>query len=157
MYFRTEASSDESAWLHLVHAPLERLAASGRPDPVLLVVDALDEDGFLHVIGRAVDIQEVGGRLVAPTDIEEALCRLPAVRYAVAVVDPVSRLVTAAVVAWPGLKVEDRSCRHAIEEHFGAGFASSVLIVPVERVPLTEQGKPDRTAIGQLAQRPAAA
>jgi fatty-acyl-CoA synthase len=117
----------------------------------------LDEGGCLHVIGRAVDMQEVGGRLVAPTDIEEALCRLPAVRYAVAVVDPVSRLVTAAVVAWPGLKVEDRSCRHAIEEHFGAGFASSVLIVPVERVPLTEQGKPDRTAIGQLAQRPAAA
>jgi fatty-acyl-CoA synthase len=117
----------------------------------------LDEGGYLHIIGRAVDIQEVDGRLVAPTDIEEALCQLPAVRYAVAVVDPVSRLVTAAVVAWPGLKVEDRSCRQVVEQHFGAGLASSILIVPVERVPLTEQGKPDRTAIGQLAQRPAAA
>lgn len=117
----------------------------------------LDEGGCLHVIGRAVDIQDVDGRLVAPTDIEEALCQLPTVRYAVAVVDPVSRLVTAAVVAWPGLKVEDRSCRQAVEQHFGAGLASSILIVPVERVPLTEQGKPDRTAIGQLAQRPAAA
>ena len=117
----------------------------------------LGEGGCLHVIGRAVDIQEVDGRLVAPTDIEDALCRLPTVRYAVAVVDPASRLVIAAVVAWPGRNVENRGCRKVIEEHFGAGLASSIMIVPVERVPLTEQGKPDRTAIRQLAQRPAAA
>src|SRR6202000_2074716 len=44
----------------------------------------LDKDGFLHILGRAVDALEVGGVRVMPTEIEEALCRHPSVRYAVA-------------------------------------------------------------------------
>jgi fatty-acyl-CoA synthase len=108
-------------------------------------------------MGRAVDMQEVDGRMVSPTDIEDALCQLPSVRYAVAVVDPKSRLTIAATVAWRGSTVDDHDCRDAIRRQFGDAFAASVLVIPVARVPLTEQGKPDRTAILRLAQRAAAA
>jgi fatty-acyl-CoA synthase len=117
----------------------------------------LDRDGFLHVLGRAVDMQEVDGRLVAPTDIEDALCQLPSIRYAAAVVDPGKKLTIAAAVGWPGLSVDVGDCRHIIRGCFSDALAASLLVVPVDRVPLTEQGKPDRAAIRQLADRALAA
>jgi fatty-acyl-CoA synthase len=117
----------------------------------------LDEGDYLHIMGRAVDMQEVDGRLVSPTDIEDVLCQLRSIRYAVAVVDPKSRLTIAATVAWRASTVDDRDCRDAIKRQFGDAFAASVLVIPVARVPLTEQGKPDRTAILRLAQRSVAA
>jgi fatty-acyl-CoA synthase len=55
------------------------------------------------------------------------------------------------VTAWAGLSIDDRTCRQAVADRFGA--AASLLVVPVDRMPLTEQGKPDRTAIKQLALR----
>jgi fatty-acyl-CoA synthase len=117
----------------------------------------LDGNGFLHVLGRAVDMQEVNGRVFGLTDIEEALCQLPSVRYAAAVVDPKEKITIAAVVAWPGLPVDIGACRQAIKGRFNAALAASLLIVPVDRVPVTEQGKPDRSAIRQLADRALAA
>jgi hypothetical protein len=38
-------------------------------------------------------------------------------------------------------------------DRFGAAAVASLLVVPVDRMPLTEQGKPNRTAIKQLARR----
>jgi hypothetical protein len=38
-------------------------------------------------------------------------------------------------------------------DRFGTAAAASLLVVPVDRIPLTEQGKPDRAAIKQLACR----
>jgi fatty-acyl-CoA synthase len=112
----------------------------------------LDGDGFLHVLGRAADAQEFNGTLVTPTEIEEALCRHPSIRYAVVVRDADERVTIAAVTAWAGLSIEDRTCRQAVADRFGIA-AASLLVVPVDRMPLTEQGKPDRTAIKQLARR----
>jgi hypothetical protein len=38
-------------------------------------------------------------------------------------------------------------------DRFGTSAAASLLVLPVDRMPLTEQGKPDRMAIKQLARR----
>jgi hypothetical protein len=38
-------------------------------------------------------------------------------------------------------------------DRFGASALASFLVVQVGRMPLTEQGKPDRSAIKQLARR----
>jgi fatty-acyl-CoA synthase len=111
----------------------------------------LDGDGLLHILGRAVDAQEINGALVTPTGIEEALCQHLSIRYAVAIRD--ADVTIAAVTAWAGLSVVDRICRQAIMDRFGAAAVASLLVVPVDRMPLTEQGKPDRTAIKQLARR----
>jgi fatty-acyl-CoA synthase len=113
----------------------------------------LDEDGFLHILGRAFDAREIDGTLVTPTEMEEALCQHLSIRHAVVIRDAVEQVTIAAVTAWPGLSVVDRVCRQAITDRFGAAAVASLLVVPVDRMPLTEQGKPDRAAIKQLARR----
>jgi hypothetical protein len=107
----------------------------------------------VHVTQHPRILDDQSAKLVARDILGlDSARRWHAPRYAIA-----NRRANAAVVAWPGLNVDDRSCRQAIQEHFGAGFASSIQVVPVERVPLNEQGKPGRTAIRQLAQRPVTA
>jgi fatty-acyl-CoA synthase len=113
----------------------------------------LGVDGLLHILGRAADAQEINGTLVTPTEIEEALCRHPSVRYAVVVRDADEHVTIAAVTAWAGSFIEDRACRQAVIDRFGTAAVASLRVVPVERMPLTEQGKPDRTAIKQMARR----
>jgi fatty-acyl-CoA synthase len=117
----------------------------------------LDEQGFLHIAGRAADAQVVDGRLVMPVDIEDALCSLPSVKYAVVIRDVEARLTIAAAIAWPGMPIDIAECRHEISRRFGVGMAASLAIVQVDRMPLTEQGKPDRSAIKQLARTTLAA
>jgi fatty-acyl-CoA synthase len=114
----------------------------------------LDAVGYLHILGRAVDIIRIDGTMVSPTLVEETLCRLPDVRYAVTVVDQETGAWVAAVVPWPGLFVDRTKCLNAIAAQHGP---TAVVILPLARVPLTEQGKPDREAIRQLGREAAAA
>jgi fatty-acyl-CoA synthase len=117
----------------------------------------LDRDGLLHILGRAVDAQEINGTLVTSTEIEDALCWHPSIRYAVVVRDVDEHVTIAAVTAWAGLTIDDRACRQAIMDRIGAAAVASLLVVSVDHMPLTEQGKPNRTAIKQLARRSIAA
>jgi fatty-acyl-CoA synthase len=110
-----------------------------------------DQDMLLHILGRAADIQNVNGVLVGPTDIEDALCRLPAIRNAVVVRNLEAQLTIAAVIAWPGMSVAAKECRQAVSDRFGNSVAKSLVVLAVDSIPLTEQGKPDRAAIKQLA------
>lgn len=111
----------------------------------------LDAERLLHIMGRAVDAQDINGCLVTPIDIEDALCRLRSVRYAVVVKDPETGHAVAAVVAWEGLLIDRRECRQTIADRFGAVAAASMVVVQLKRIPLTEQGKGDRAAIMALA------
>jgi hypothetical protein len=43
------------------------------------------------------------------------------------------------------------SCRAAVTAVHGREVAASVQVLPVDRVPLTEQGKPDRAAVRAAA------
>jgi fatty-acyl-CoA synthase len=95
--------------------------------------------------------------LVTSTEIEDALCWHPSIRYAVVVRDVDEHVTIAAVTAWAGLTIDDRACRQAIMDRIGAAAVASLLVVSVDHMPLTEQGKPNRTAIKQLARRSIAA
>lgn len=106
----------------------------------------LDAEGYLHVLGRAGDLRRTGG--VPLADIEDVLCRLPGVRYAVAFPLPDGDGVSAAAVPWPGSTVDAEACRAAVRAASGTSVDP---VVPVESVPVTEQGKPDRSALQQLA------
>jgi fatty-acyl-CoA synthase len=116
----------------------------------------LDEAGYLHIHGRVADCAMVEGRLVSPTALQDLLCRRPDVRYAVIVLDPDAgtRIVTA--VPWPGQRVDAAGCVAAVSGAFGAPAASTVVVLPLDQVPLTEQGKPNRPAIRRLARERAA-
>ena len=113
----------------------------------------LDGDGLLHILGRAADAQEINGTLVTLPEIEEVLCQHPSIRYAVVIRDADEHVTIAAVTAWAGLSIDDGACRQAIMDRFGVAAVASLLVVSVDHMPLTEQGKPDRTAIKQLARR----
>jgi fatty-acyl-CoA synthase len=112
----------------------------------------LGADGHLHILGRAADCTVVDGRPVTPTGIEDTLMGLPTVRYAVVVADPVRGRRVAAVQPWAAVAdgarpVDVPSCRDAVAAAHGEAVATTLVVVPTDDIPLTEQGKPDRSAI----------
>ena len=109
----------------------------------------LDDCGYLHILGRAADIAWIDGAMVSPFLIEETLCRIPSVRYTVVVRDGDTGDWIAAVEPWPGLAIDISLCRMTIAAAYPVVDAT---IVQVERMPLTEQGKADRSIICRLAQ-----
>ena len=109
-------------------------------------VAVLDDAGYLHLRGRAKDARTVGDRTVFPVDVQDALCEHPDVRYAVAV--PTQTGFRAAVLLRPDACVESADLRDWL--------VSRAAVVPdtflfLDRMPVTEQGKPDRIAITALA------
>src|ERR1700759_339624 len=104
----------------------------------------LDGDGYLHVRGRAADQRQVAGRWVMPVDVQEALCGHADVRYAVAV--PMPGGFGAAVVLAPGADANAESLRAFVRLAHGAHLVPKQ-ITAMHRVPVTEQGKPDRARI----------
>jgi fatty-acyl-CoA synthase len=111
----------------------------------------VDDDGYLHIFGRAVDVETVHGRMVSPTLIEDVLCRLPEIRYAVVVVNRERKCREAAVIPWSGMAVNHQACRDAVANEFGDVVASSLLFLSLTAIPLTAQGKPDREAIHAMS------
>jgi fatty-acyl-CoA synthase len=116
----------------------------------------LDGAGYLHIHGRVVDCAEIDGRLVSPTTLQDLLCRRPDVRYAVIVLDPDTGTRVIAVLPWPDQAVDTVGCTDAISGAFGPAVASTVVVLPMDRIPLTEQGKPNRPEIRRLGRELAA-
>jgi fatty-acyl-CoA synthase len=104
-------------------------------------VGCLDAEGMLRIDGRAVDIAAAGA---PPVDLQDTLCRLPAVRYAVVITDPDRGVALAAVEPWPGGSVDLADCATALSVEHGV----TLPILAFAAIPRTEQGKPDRAAIG---------
>jgi fatty-acyl-CoA synthase len=110
----------------------------------------INADGYLHILGRAVDVAMIDGRMVSPTLIEETLCRLPEIRYAAVVVDQDQARRVAVAIPWPGMTIDHAACLGAVAAEFGEAVARSLLLLPRMAIPLTQQGKPDREAIRAL-------
>ncbi|WP_369253183.1 class I adenylate-forming enzyme family protein [Geodermatophilus amargosae] len=152
---RPEGTTDPRAGAIEVRSPGMAAGYRNRPDSqAAAFVDGwyrtgdlgcLDDEGMLHVLGRVADA--VGPGSVLPVDLQETVCRLPSVRYAVVVPDAGRGVRVVAAEAWPGGEVDVASCRVAVTAVHGREVAASVQVLPVGRVPLTEQGKPDRGAI----------
>lgn len=107
----------------------------------------LDLDGYLHVRGRAADQRQVCGRWVMPVDVQDALCDHPEVRYAVAV--PFDGGFRAVVVLAPGSTIDGDHLRASVNARHGE-HVTPVQIIAMDRVPVTEQGKPNRVRIAAL-------
>jgi fatty-acyl-CoA synthase len=106
----------------------------------------LDADGYLHLRGRAQDARYIDGRSVLPIDVQEALCRHPKVRYAVAVPLEESPSGFGAIVqVTAGSDVTPAELQAFVEPQAAHLVPAPVAIVP--RVPVTEQGKPSRHVI----------
>jgi fatty-acyl-CoA synthase len=110
----------------------------------------IDLDGYLHIFGRAVDIDFIDGRMISPTLIEDTLCRLPDIRYAAVVVDRDWARRIAVIIPWPGKEIDQAAYLRAIAAEYGQAVATSLLLLPRNSIPLTSQGKPDRETIRAL-------
>jgi fatty-acyl-CoA synthase len=145
-----------------------QLASGYRNRPATAFVDGwyrtgdvarLDAEGCLHVLGRAVDLAgapaRADGSTVTPVAVADTLCRVAGVRYAVVVPDRETGRWVAALVTSCGTGVA-AAARAAVAAEHGAATADLLIVVPVDEVPLTEQGKPDRPAIRRLGARAAA-
>jgi fatty-acyl-CoA synthase len=79
----------------------------------------LDEQGYLHILCRAVDATWRGGALLAPPVVQDVLCRVPDVGFAVVVVnDGDGEWIAAVAPAW-GATVDPDACRAAVATEVG--------------------------------------
>jgi acyl-CoA synthetase (AMP-forming)/AMP-acid ligase II len=117
----------------------------GAAEPLLCTHDLfrVDEDGFLHFVGRGDEIVKTRGEKVSPTEVENALHAIPGIREAAVVgvpddvlgeairayvvVDPEDGLDGAAIVA---------ACRGALE-----GYKVPREVVILDELPRTPTGK----------------
>jgi fatty-acyl-CoA synthase len=110
----------------------------------------VDRDGYLHVRGRAADERTIDGQPVMPIDIQNALCDHPEVRYAVAI--PTTHSpggFSAAVLLAPPAVAETDDLMAFVAARYGRHLVPDA-IVAVDRIPITEQGKPDRAALTNI-------
>lgn len=108
----------------------------------------LDDDGYLHVLGRADDVVVSGGENVMALEVEQALRELPGVRdVAVVGVDDATwgRAVAAALVLDDDASIETILDTFPLARH---KRPRRVCVVPA--IPRTTLGKPDRRAVAAL-------
>jgi fatty-acyl-CoA synthase len=111
----------------------------------------LDRQGYLHILGRASDCAQNGGVVVTPIALQDTLCRLSQVRYAAIVFDSDAETRIVAVVPWPDDLIDAAACLDAITAEHGPRISTTVQILTLHKIPLTEQGKPDRPEIRRRA------
>ncbi|HYQ63122.1 class I adenylate-forming enzyme family protein [Actinophytocola sp.] len=105
----------------------------------------LDEDGYLYFIGRRDDLYKERGFRVSATEVEAAARRLPAVSSAVVLPPAPDRpAVLVAVSDDPPDRIL-AGMRQEIEE-----FKIPGRCLVVDRLPLTGNGKVDRTAVAAM-------
>jgi fatty-acyl-CoA synthase len=105
----------------------------------------VDADGYLSVRGRAGDARGSHHDPVFPVDVQDALCAHPGVRYAVAL--PTETGFDAFVVPMTEHRWSTSDLLTFVLRQYGERLLpENVVVGPT--LPLTEQGKPDRVAIG---------
>jgi acyl-CoA synthetase (AMP-forming)/AMP-acid ligase II len=113
-------------------------------------IGSLDEDGFLTLHGREKELINRGGEKIAPTEIDKALMRHPAVLEAAAYAVHHPRLgedVAAAVVLKPGSTVAEDDLRKFLSTQL-ASFKIPRHIVFQDKLPKGSTGKLQRQKLG---------
>jgi oxalate---CoA ligase len=116
-------------------------------------IGSLDEDGFLTVHGREKELINRGGEKIAPTEIDNALMRHPAVIEAAAYAVHHPRLgedVAAAVVLKPGSTVTKEGLRKFLSTQL-ASFKVPRHIVFRDKLPKGSTGKLQRKKLGDIS------
>lgn len=115
-------------------------------------VGSLDDEGYLSVGGRVVDLIIRGGVNIYPAEVERALLADPAVADAavVGVPSPVTgHNVAAVVVAAPGAEPDLAALQEQVRRFVGRHAVPRPLLV-VAAVPRNRNGKVDRLAVRAL-------
>lgn len=110
----------------------------------------IDEDGYVFVTGRAKDVIIRGGHNIDPALIEEPLLQLPQVLHAAAVGKPdayAGEVPIAFVQLVPGAQASAADLLAALDGCIAERAAIPKEIVILDKLPLTDVGKPLKTAL----------
>jgi len=109
----------------------------------------LDDNGYLHLLGRARDVIIVNANLIYAGPIERVLAGHPDVAEAYVVGRPddeTGEAVHAYVVARVGATPDGEALRRLVVERLGA-VAEPRTVTVIDRVPVAPSGKPDKRAL----------
>ena len=115
-------------------------------------IATIDEDGFVTIVDRIKELIITGGFNVSPSEVEEVLRRLPAVRDVAVVGLPDARsgeLVAAAVVLEPGAHLDEEEARRTVREALTPYKVPKRLVV-VDELPRSMIGKVLRREVKAL-------
>jgi long-chain acyl-CoA synthetase len=106
-------------------------------------IAVMDEDGFISIVDRIKELIITGGFNVYPSEVEDALRRIPGVLDAAAVGIPHAsggETVVAAVVAEDGVVLDPVAVRTASREHL-TGYKVPRLVFVLDELPRSMVGK----------------
>jgi acyl-CoA synthetase (AMP-forming)/AMP-acid ligase II len=115
----------------------------------------LDEDGYLHIVGRSKDIVIRGGTNINPYEVEAVLREHPDVADVCVIGKPDHELgerVMAFVVARRGRQVDLSGLRDFMSERGVARYKWPEFVELVEEIPLSGPGKVNRRALRERAE-----
>ena len=120
----------------------------------------VDDDGFVHLVGRAKDLIIRGGHNIDPAVIENALLAHPAVTAAQAVGRPddhAGEVPVAFVTLNPGANATPEELRAWASDRVPEQAAAPKAVTVLETLPVTPVGKPFKPALRAEATREAIA
>jgi fatty-acyl-CoA synthase len=120
----------------------------------------VDEDGFVHLVGRAKDLIIRGGHNIDPSVIENALLAHPAVSAAQAVGRPdvhAGEVPVAFVTLTPGAEAPLEELRAWAADRVPERAAAPRAVMVLNSLPVTSVGKPYKPALRAEAAREAVA
>nr|AFV52199.1 acyl-ACP synthetase [Streptoalloteichus sp. ATCC 53650] len=112
----------------------------------------LDEDGYLHLVGRVKEIVNRGGSKVAPAEVDAVLADHPDLAQAAAFALPHATLgedVAVAVVPRPGVEVDEERVRAHVAARLAPHKVPSRVFV-VDDLPRNATGKVRRLRLAEL-------
>ena len=129
----------------------EKTAEELRPDGWFITGDLarIDEDGYLHIVGRAKDLIITGGFNVYPIEVEAALDALPGVLESAVIGLPhpdFGEAVFAVLVARPGERLDPEATIAALKGTL-ARFKQPKAAVVVDALPRNAMGKVQKAAL----------
>ena len=129
----------------------EKTAQEFRADGYFITGDLahVDDDGYIHIVGRAKDLVISGGFNVYPKEVETEIDAIEGVLESAVFGVPhadFGEAVTAAVVARPGATLSEAAILSALG-HRLAKFKAPKQIVLVESLPRNAMGKVQKAAL----------
>ena len=131
----------------------EKTAAELRPDGWFITGDLgrIDEDGYLHIVGRDKDLIISGGLNIYPKEIEQVLDAVPGVLESAVIGVPhpdFGEAVLALIVAEPGAAPDLDAAMDSVRGQL-ARFKHPRALIPVDVLPRNTMGKVQKAALRQ--------
>ena len=132
-------------------ADAEKTAQEFRADGYFITGDLarVDDDGYIHIVGRAKDLVISGGFNVYPKEVETEIDALEGVLESAVFGAPhadFGEAVTAAVIARPGAALTESAILSALGRRL-AKFKAPKRIVLVDALPRNAMGKVQKAAL----------